>query len=76
MGISLLFICVSLKISVLVIEKRSFANFQTFERSRHFSPYLRASYKILQKIRAAVASVVGLVYLSSNLQIIILCFRN
>ena len=31
----------------------------------------RASYKILKEIREAIASVVGLVYLSSNLQIII-----
>ena len=35
-----------------------------------------ASYKILKEIRAAIASVVGLVYLSSNLQIIILRFRT
>ena len=35
-----------------------------------------ASYKILNEIRAAIASVVGLVYLSSNLRIIILCFRT
>ena len=31
-----------------------------------------ASYKILKEIRAAIASVVGLVYLSSNLRIITL----
>ena len=35
-----------------------------------------ASYKILKEIRAAIARVVGLVYLSSNLQIIILRFRT
>ena len=35
-----------------------------------------ASYKILKEIRAAIASVVGLVYLSSNLQIIISRFRT
>ena len=35
-----------------------------------------ASYKILKEIRAAIASVVRLVYLSSNLQIIILRFRT
>ena len=35
-----------------------------------------ASYKILQEIRTAIARVVGLVYLSSNLQIIILRLRT
>ena len=34
-----------------------------------------ASYKILRKL-AAIVSVVGLVYLSSNLQILILRFRT
>ena len=33
------------------------------------------SYKTLKEITAAIASVAGLVYLSSNLQIIILRFR-
>ena len=33
------------------------------------------SYKILNEIRAAMAGVVGLVYLSSNLQLIMLRFR-
>ena len=35
-----------------------------------------ASYKILKEIRVAMASVVRLVYLSSNLQIIILRFTT
>ena len=35
-----------------------------------------ASYKILKEIRAAIGSVVELIYLSSNLQIIILRFRT
>ena len=35
-----------------------------------------ASYNILKEIGAAIASVVGLVHLSSNLRIIILCFRT
>ena len=35
-----------------------------------------ASSKTLKEIRAAIASVVGLVYLSSNLQIIISRFRT
>ena len=34
-----------------------------------------ASSKTLKEIRAAIASVVGLVYLSLNLQIIIFCSR-
>ena len=46
------------------INKLTFNKLLAFEKSQHFSPYLRektASYKILKEIRAAIASVVGLV---------------
>ena len=62
-----------------VCGRKTFNKFQTFERCQHFSPYHKkksASYKVLKEIKAAIASVVGLVYLSSNLQIIILHFRT
>ena len=62
-----------------VCGSKTFNKFQTFEGKKHFSPIFEkksASYKILKEIRAAVASVVGFVYLSSNLQIIIFFFRT
>ena len=46
------------------INKLTFNKLLAFEKSQHFSPYLRektASYKILKEIRAVIASVVGLV---------------
>ena len=54
-------------------------NFKHLKGVSIFLPILKkksASYKVLKEIKAAIASVVGLVYLSSNLQIIILHFRT
>ena len=53
-----------------------------FKHLKGFSTFLlilekkTASHKILKEIRAAIASVVGLFYLSSSLQIVILGFRT
>ena len=58
---------------------KTFNKFQTFERSQFSLLILEkkiASYKNFKNIRAAIASVIGLVYLRSNLQIIILRFRT
>ena len=58
---------------------KTFNKFQTFERSQFSLLILEkkiASYKKFKNIRAAIASVIGLVYLRSNLQIIILRFRT
>ena len=54
-------------------------NFKYLKEVRTFLFILEkktASYNILQEVRVAIASVVELVYLSSNLQIIILRFRT
>ena len=54
-------------------------NFKHLKGISTFLPILEkkaTSYKTLKKVRAAIASAVGLVYLSSNLQIIILRFRT
>ena len=59
-----------------VCGSKALNKFQTFEGSQYFSSELREkkqlTYKISKEIRVAIASVVGLDNLSSNLQIIIL----
>ena len=52
-------------------------NFKHLKGADTFLLFLEtASYKILKEIRTAIASVVRLVYLSSNVQIITLRFRT
>ena len=63
-----------------VYGSKTFNKFQIFEGRQHFSPDLREkrqlTYKILKECRVAIANVVGLVDLSSIVQIIILRFRT
>ena len=60
-----------------VCGSKALNKFHTFEGSQYFSPDLREkkqlSYEISKERIIAIASVVGLDNLSSNIQIIILC---